>query len=117
MTASAWMWLLQRLTAALALIFLIAHLWAVHFAMPRSQVTFEGVRQRLQSPYIVALDLTLLAVVLYHALYGIRGIVIDLGVRERWQEALSWGLVALGVLGYLFGANGLLAFLGVKGLF
>ncbi len=44
----------------------------------------------LQTPVFVVLDLLLVAVVLYHALNGVRVVLFDLGVGIRQQAVLFW---------------------------
>ncbi|MFQ5826504.1 MAG: hypothetical protein ACE5IA_04010, partial [Dehalococcoidia bacterium] len=109
--ASAWGWLVQRLTAALIFVFLGTHFWVLHFAVIGERITFERVQERLSSPWFIALDLALLATALYHALYGIRGIIIDFGIGPKARGAISWMLVAVGVAGFALGLRALLAFL------
>ena len=103
-----WPWLLQRVTAVLIFIFLGAHLWVLHFAELGKEINFERVTERLQSPWFIFLDLTLLALVIYHALYGIRAIIIDFGIGVRAQSVLFWAFIIIGVAGFVLGANALL---------
>ncbi|MEE8472625.1 MAG: hypothetical protein V3S82_05615 [Dehalococcoidia bacterium] len=109
--AGAWGWLAQRLAAALILVFLGIHLWVLHFAVIGERITFERVGDRLASPWFVALDLALLATILYHALYGIRGIIIDIGLGPGARAGLTWSLVLVGVAGFALGFLALVAFL------
>lgn len=108
--AAAWAWLLQRVSAAFLLFFVGAHLWVLHFVLGSEKITFERVKERLQQPFFQVLDLVLMAIALYHALYGLRGIVLDLGVTGAGRQALTWGLLALGVGAYIYGVLAFLAF-------
>lgn len=101
--AAAWAWLLQRVSAAFLLFFLGAHLWVLHFALGDERIMFERVRERLQTPFFQVVDTALLAVVLYHALYGVRSIILDFRVQGAGKQILTWGFVVLGIIGFVYG--------------
>jgi succinate dehydrogenase hydrophobic anchor subunit len=65
--AGMWAWLIQR-TAAVALLLVIA----LHLA----------------NPFRRGVQATLLALVLIHALLGVRVILLDFGLAHRWHRAL-----------------------------
>ena len=64
-----WAWLLQR-AAAVALIVVIA--W------------------HLRNPFLRGVQAALLALVLLHALLGVRALLLDVGVPLAWHRALFW---------------------------
>lgn len=101
--AAAWAWLLQRISAAFLLFFLGTHLWVLHFALGSEKISFERVKERLQQPFFQVLDVVLLAVVLYHALYGVRSVILDFRVQGAGRHILTWGLVAVGIIGFMYG--------------
>ena len=107
---AAWAWLLQRVSAAFLLFFLGAHLWVLHFALGSEKINFERVKERLQQPFFQVLDVVLLTVVLYHALYGVRSIMLDFRVQGAGKHVLTWGLVVLGAVGFVYGLITLLTF-------
>lgn len=108
--AAAWAWLLQRVSAAFLLFFLGAHLWVLHFALGDERITFVRVVERLRQPFFQVLDMVLLGVVLYHALYGARSIVFDFNIGKAGRNALTWGLFVLGLGGFVYGTIALSAF-------
>jgi succinate dehydrogenase hydrophobic anchor subunit len=89
------LWLLQRITAVLLLIFLGLHLWASNFTANWAALFRAGA------------DLSLLTLVLFHGLNGVRTIVLDFGIGGASRRFLSVSLVMLGVAAFLFGAFGL----------
>lgn len=107
-----WGWFLQRITAALILIFLITHLVVIHIGGGGGTITFESVKERLQSPWFMIIDIGLLICGIYHALYGIRGIIFDFPVGERIRKGINWGFIALGMMGTALGIFALLSFRG-----
>ncbi len=72
--AGMWAWLLQR-AAAVALLAVVA----VHLA----------------NPFRRGVQAALLALVLVHALLGVRGLLLDLGLPVRFDRALFVGALAL----------------------
>ena len=73
-----WAWLWQRISALLIIIFLGLHLVLT---------------------YRPLIQLLLLIVVIFHAVLGLRVILLDLGVvHVRYQRALFGGLMALGIV-------------------
>ena len=74
-----WAWLVQR-GAAIALLLVVA----VHLA----------------NPFRRGVQAALLALVLLHALLGVRALLLDLGVPIAWHRALFW--LALGLSAALF---------------
>lgn len=105
-----WTWLLQRVTGLLLVFYLFLHLWVLHYAN-LGRVTFDEILARLQSPAFLAFDLMLLALVIFHALNGIRVIIIDFGISDRAQRTLFWGLMLLGFALFLFGVYALWPFI------
>jgi succinate dehydrogenase cytochrome b556 subunit len=103
--------LLQRLTAVLLFFFLGIHWWATHFVEPGTTITFESVLRRMQQPLFQFVDLSLLAVAIYHGLNGVRMVVLDFGIGLRRAKLLTWILLIIGLLGFLFGLNALWPFL------
>jgi len=79
--AGMWAWLLQR-AAAVALLVVIA----LHLA----------------NPFVRAVQAVLLALVLLHALLGVRVLLLDLGLSLRWHRLLF--VLALGLAAALFWA-------------
>lgn len=114
----AWAWAMQRITALLVGIFLGTHLWVLHFGSSTSgPVTFDSVRQRLSGPGFLALDILLLVTVMYHALNGVRAILLDFGVGVRSQGKVTAVLVVIGVAGLVYGILGLVPFMTGRPLF
>jgi succinate dehydrogenase hydrophobic anchor subunit len=74
-----WAWLIQR-GAAVALLVVVA----LH----------------LSNPFRRGVQAALLALVLLHALLGVRSLVLDVGVPLRWHRALFW--LAVGLAAALF---------------
>jgi succinate dehydrogenase hydrophobic anchor subunit len=69
-----WAWLIQRIAAVALLIVVALH---------------------LTNPFRRGVQAALLALVLLHALLGVRAVLLDLGVPLRWHRSLFWLALAL----------------------
>jgi succinate dehydrogenase / fumarate reductase membrane anchor subunit len=95
MYRSASLWLLQRISAAILVALLAIHLWASNFVTSWPPLLAGGV------------DLSLLALALFHGLNGVRSIVFDFGLGQQARRFLTVSLWMLGFAAFLFGAFGL----------
>ncbi len=75
--AGMWAWLVQRAAAIALLLVVAAH---------------------LTNPFRAGVQALLLALVLVHALLGVRALLLDFGVPVRWHRALFAGALALAVV-------------------
>jgi len=51
----------------------------------------------------VVLYIALLAVGLYHGLYGLRGIVLELTPSTRTKHIITWGFITIGIAVFIWG--------------
>lgn len=80
---NAMTWLLQRISAALLLVVLGIHIWALYVFNTSEVISFSEARTRLSSlPYVV-LYVLLLFFGLFHALNGLYTIMVDMGLKTR----------------------------------
>jgi len=66
---------------------------------------------------VIALELLLIAAVLYHLLNGLRLLLFDLGIGMRRQKPLFWGLMVTGLVVMVFAVDQLLPLIAGRGLF
>lgn len=95
-----WPWLGQRVTAVVILVTIMVHLVLTHF-VAIGQLSFENIGERLASTAVLVNDVLLLLAVVYHALNGVRMVVLDWGLSGRGArrgfDAFLWvaGIVAV----------------------
>ncbi len=94
MIRSALIWLSQRVTAVLLIIFLGFHLWLSNFTSDWAAFSRALV------------DLGLLALALFHGLNGVRTVVSDFGIGQQSRQFLSVSLVLIGIVAFVSGAYG-----------
>ena len=90
-------WLIHRITGVAVGIYLLLHILA-QFGMKYDQKGLEGVRDFLNTKALVVI---LLALVIYHALNGIRELIVDFGTGALYHKKLFWVMMAIGVVVYV----------------
>ncbi|BBY17340.1 succinate dehydrogenase, cytochrome b556 subunit [Mycolicibacterium litorale] len=85
-----WSWVLHRISGAAIFFFLFVHV--VDTALVRvSPEAYNAVIETYKSPIIGLMEIGLVAAVLYHALNGIRVILIDFWSKgARYQRQMLW---------------------------
>ncbi len=103
-----WSWVLHRITGATIFFFLFVHV--LDTALVRvSPQAYNEVIETYKTPIVGLMEIGLVVAVLYHALNGIRVILIDFWQHgPRYQRAMLWVVIgvflaifipALGVIG------------------
>ena len=90
-----WSWVLHRITGATIFFFLLVHV--LDTALVRvSPQAYNEVINTYKTPIVGLMEIGLVAAVLYHALNGIRVILIDFwSWATRHQRQLWWGVIGL----------------------
>ena len=93
-----WSWVLHRITGATVFFFLFIHV--LDTALVRiSPQAYNEVISTYKTPLVGLMELGLVAAVLYHALNGIRVILIDFwGQGPRYQRLMLWVIGIVWVL-------------------
>jgi succinate dehydrogenase / fumarate reductase cytochrome b subunit len=93
-----WSWVLHRITGATIFFFLLVHV--LDTALVRvSPQAYNEVINTYKTPIIGLMEVGLVAAVLYHALNGIRIILVDFWSRgPRVQRQKSWAVLGLFVI-------------------
>ncbi len=95
-------WLLQRITGIGIVVFLLAHIVEISVGLWLGEEVFQAsLGFFYRNPLFKALDLLVLAGLIFHAVNGIRLILIDLGWLMRRSQAISFGLTC-GISAVLF---------------
>jgi succinate dehydrogenase / fumarate reductase cytochrome b subunit len=103
-----WSWVLHRITGATIFFFLFVHV--LDTALVRvSPQAYNEVIETYKTPIVGLMEIGLVVAVLYHALNGIRVILIDFWQKgPRYQKQMLWVVIgiflavfipALGVIG------------------
>lgn len=90
-------WLLHRVAGVLLVAYLYFHLVILSSVVwPGGPRAFNHMVGLVTTPPFIVADLALFAVVFYHALNGIRLLVLDLGWLVNYQRQLFWSSLVVG---------------------
>lgn len=100
---NAMTWLFQRISAAVLLVLLGAHLWLLYITNTSEVISFAEAKARLVSAPFITLYVLLLLFGLFHALNGLYTVMVDMGIRPRKTAigallAVGLGLFAIGLI-------------------
>ena len=76
-----WPWLGQRVTAVLVIVTIMVHLVLTHY-VAIGELSFDDIGERLAGGAVLVNDIVLLVAVVYHALNGLRMVVLDWGLSN-----------------------------------
>ena len=99
-------WLATALTGAGLLVLVTAHMIAHHFVVEEigGLRTYRQVLEYVGDPRIVVVEGALLLVVTWHAMLGLRSVLLDLKLPPRLQRVIRPGIWVLGILTAAYGA-------------
>jgi succinate dehydrogenase hydrophobic anchor subunit len=111
--------LFQRVSGLMLVAFLAVHIWMGHFSglgavidgRQEELVLFGVVERRLAQGLFVFVDFSLLALVLYHGLNGVRNIMLEWRPAAQRRRPITVGLGLLGAAAFAYGAWALLVFI------
>lgn len=92
-------WLFQMVTAVFMIFFLGVHLAIAH-AYGISNILFQKILERLQDPWWQAFYIAFIVSVTYHGLNGLRGIILDMGVKRVKLLNIIFWVVAVATIIY-----------------
>ncbi|RJP72578.1 MAG: succinate dehydrogenase, hydrophobic membrane anchor protein [Candidatus Abyssobacteria bacterium SURF_17] len=96
-----WPWLLQRVTGLYLVFGMAVHI--IVLPLSKEAITFESVAARLQSPWWVLFDFSLLSVCVYHGFNGLWSVFLDFNPSERLRQGFGWVLALFGLIWVVFG--------------
>lgn len=102
-SSRSWRW---TASSGLALLVLVTiHMVAHHFVVDDigGLRTYRNVLDYISTPIIVVIEGVFLVVVTAHAMLGLRSVLLDFGLSERWRSLLERTLVVLGVVTVAYG--------------
>lgn len=97
-----WLWFLKLLSGLLVIVLLFVHLVVNHLTASEGLLTFNEVVAYFSNPWIVAMELSFLVIVVTHALIGARSVILDLNPSDGTLRAVDIFFVLLGLasIGY-----------------
>ncbi|WP_068275092.1 succinate dehydrogenase, cytochrome b556 subunit [Aldersonia kunmingensis] len=90
-----WSWVLHRITGVAVFFFLFVHV--LDTALVRvNPDTYDSVIETYKNPLVGLMELGLVAAVLYHALNGVRVMLVDFWSKgPKYQRVMLWVILAV----------------------
>ena len=98
-----WRW--TAFTGVALLVLVTIHMVAHHFVVESigGLRTYSDVLDYIRTPVIFVIEGVFLVAVTVHAMLGLRSVLLDFGLTERWRRLMERSLVALGVVTVVYG--------------
>jgi succinate dehydrogenase hydrophobic anchor subunit len=104
--------LLQLVTGVLIAGLLSIHIVIMHlgailsfFGVDATEPTsWQSMIGRASQGIWAGLYIALLAFILYHALYGLRGIILEATTSVRTERIITWAFIIIGTITFIWGA-------------
>jgi len=93
-----WAWMLFRVAGVVLVLYLFAHIGVISTARVAGHSTLNSAFTLFDHPLFVLLDLLLVWAVLFHALNGVRILLMDLGLGIERHKAVFWGCMGVAVV-------------------
>lgn len=108
---NTWLMIVHMATGVLIAILLGMHMVIMHLGNisgvtgsgTEDLLAWESMMERAQTGIWAAIYIALLAVTLYHALYGLRNIIIETAVSEKTARTVTLALIAAGAVLFVVG--------------
>ncbi len=109
---NTYLWFIQLVTGVLIAVLASIHMVLMHldailgfFGVDATRVTsWESMIQRSNQGIWASLYIALLAVVLYHALNGLRNIILETTPSARTERIITRTIVAFGIIAFVWSA-------------
>jgi succinate dehydrogenase hydrophobic anchor subunit len=98
-----WAWIAQVVSGGLLLVLVTVHMIANHFVVKDGLRTYAQVAAYVGNPLILAVEISFLLVVTWHAMLGLHAVLLDLGLRGRAGRAAARVLAGVGVATVAYG--------------
>ena len=97
---NTWVW--QALSGLLLVFLLGLHLFVNHF-MVGGLLTYDDIVAYLANPLVFILEVLFLIAVIFHAMLGVRALVLDQGASPQQARRLDRILIGVGMALFLYG--------------
>ncbi|MEE2034154.1 succinate dehydrogenase, cytochrome b556 subunit [Rhodococcus chondri] len=90
-----WSWVLHRITGVATFFFLFVHVLDTALVRVNPE-TYDSVIDTYKNPVVGLMEIGLVAMVLYHALNGLRVMLVDFWAKgPKYQRVMLWTILAI----------------------
>lgn len=100
---SSWSWILQAFTGVMLVVLLGLHMFVQHFVVQGGLRNYQQVVQYISNPFVFLLEVAFLIIVTWHALLGVRAVILDLGLQPASERKVTAVLSIIGVITIAYG--------------
>jgi succinate dehydrogenase hydrophobic anchor subunit len=100
---TTWLWLFKIVTGVLVVVFLGIHFIVQHLVNPDGLLTFQQVVQWVSNPWVALMEGTFLVLAVFHALLGVRSVLLDLQPSQGIIRVIDVTFSIVGVLAIIYG--------------
>lgn len=98
-----WLWLIKVIGGGLIVFLLALHFIVNHLVAPGGLLSYADVIKYYSNPIIPIIEGIFLIVVISHSFIGLRSIILDLNLAEKWMRLINWALAIAGSAAVLYG--------------
>ena len=91
-------WIFQVASGVLLLFLPGAHIVAEPFVVKGGLRDYSQVVRYLSNPAVLALESAFVVVLIWHAMLGLRAVLLDFGAGHRGQARITRGVIVLGTI-------------------
>jgi succinate dehydrogenase cytochrome b556 subunit len=91
-------WILQVVSGVLLVLLLGLHIVTQHFVVKGGLRDYAQVVSYLSNPAVLVVESLFVVVLIWHAMLGLRAILLDFGFGRRGQAWITYGVTALGAV-------------------
>ena len=95
-------WILHRVTGVGITVYLLIHILTVSNLL-KGETAFNKAMETVQQPIFILGEIALLGAIVFHALNGIRILIIDFGKGSLYQKKLFWIFMVLAAIIFAIG--------------
>ncbi|HTR82586.1 MAG TPA: succinate dehydrogenase, cytochrome b556 subunit [Bacteroidota bacterium] len=95
--SGSWAWVLHRITGLVLTAYIMVHIFAL-MSLQKGKAAFDSEMVLFRTPLFLFLEWLLFAFVLFHALNGIRIVLVDLAEGARYHKKLYYAVVIIGLI-------------------
>lgn len=99
----AGLWLVKIIAGLFIVIVLGIHFVVNHLVAPEGLLSYADVVAYFQNPWVVAMEISFLVLVVTHALIGLRSILLDLNPSTTMLTIVNWLFPMVGLGAILYG--------------
>ncbi len=101
--SKSWSWILQAITGVLVIVLVGVHMIFQHFVAVGGLRTYQDVVAYIKTPFFLGWESVFLIIVTWHALLGVRSIILDFGPRRSIEIWINRALVLIGLSTIAYG--------------